>query len=73
VLQLLAEGRSMKQAAAALHITPRTIAFHKYNIMAEYGLRNNSEFLRFAIKQQVVAERETAREETTEADTSEVS
>jgi DNA-binding NarL/FixJ family response regulator len=55
VLQLLAEGHSMKQAAAELHITPRTIAFHKYQIMQEYGLRNNSELLRFAIKQQVVA------------------
>jgi DNA-binding NarL/FixJ family response regulator len=84
VLQLLAEGRSMKQAAAELHVTTRTIAFHKYNIMEEYGLRNNSDFLRFAIKQQVVAGPETAREQTTsgqetphidatEADTSEVS
>jgi len=65
VLQLLGEGRSMKQAAAELHVTARTIAFHKYSIMEEYGLRNNSEFLRFAIKQQVVAEPETAREQTT--------
>ena len=84
VLQLLGEGRSMKQAAAELHVTARTIAFHKYSIMEEYGLRNNSEFLRFAIKQQVVAGPETAREQTTsgqetphidatEADTNEVS
>jgi DNA-binding NarL/FixJ family response regulator len=64
VLQLLAEGHSMKQAAAELHISARTIAFHKYQIMEQCGLRNNSEFLRFAIKQLVVARPETPREQT---------
>ena len=59
VLQVLAEGHRMKDAAAKLHITPRTVAFHKYQIMEEYGLRNNSEFIRFAIKQQVVPRPET--------------
>jgi DNA-binding NarL/FixJ family response regulator len=59
VLQLLAEGHSMKEAAAELHVSTRTIAFHKYNIMEEYGLKNNSEFIRFAIKQQVVPRPET--------------
>jgi DNA-binding NarL/FixJ family response regulator len=54
VLQLLAEGRSMKQAAAELNVSARTIAFHKYKIMEENGLRNNSDFVFFAIKQQVV-------------------
>src|SRR5262249_21146018 len=34
VLQLLAEGHSMKQAAGVLRVSARTIAFHKYNIMA---------------------------------------
>jgi DNA-binding NarL/FixJ family response regulator len=54
VLQLLAEGRSMKQAAAELNVSARTIAFHKYKIMEENGLRNNSDFVFFAVKQQVV-------------------
>ena len=54
VLQLLAEGRSMQEAAAELQLTRRTIAFHKYRIMQEYGLRTNVDFLRFAMKQQVV-------------------
>jgi len=54
VLQLLAEGRSMKEAAAELQLTTRTIAFHKYRIMEEYGLRTNVDLLRFAMKQQVV-------------------
>src|SRR6185436_644833 len=34
VLQLLAEGKSMKEVAAVLGISPRTVEFHKYRIMA---------------------------------------
>ena len=51
VLQLLAEGHTMKEAAAILHVTSRTVAFHKYRIMQDFGLENNSELLRFAMKQ----------------------
>jgi DNA-binding NarL/FixJ family response regulator len=54
VLQLLAEGHTMKEAAAILHVAPRTVAFHKYRIMQDFRLENNSELLRFAIKQKVV-------------------
>jgi DNA-binding NarL/FixJ family response regulator len=54
VLQLLAEGRTMKQAAAVLRVTPRTVAFHKYKIMEEFALKTNSELLRFAIREHVV-------------------
>jgi DNA-binding NarL/FixJ family response regulator len=56
VLQLLAEGHTMKEAAAILHVATRTVAFHKYRIMRDFGLSNNSELLRFAIKQRVVHE-----------------
>ena len=55
VLQLLAEGHTMKEAGAMLNITPRTVAFHKYQIMNSYGLKTNSEFVMFAIKHRVVA------------------
>lgn len=51
VLQLLAEGHTMKQAASILHVTTRTVAFHKYRIMQDFGLENNSDLLRFAMKQ----------------------
>ena len=51
VLQLLAEGHSMKQAAGVLHVSARTIAFHKYNMMAALQLRTNADLLRFAIKE----------------------
>ncbi len=54
VLQLLAEGHTMKEAAAILHVATRTVAFHKYRIMREFRLQNNSELLRFAMKQKLV-------------------
>jgi len=54
VLQLLAEGHTMKEAAAILHVATRTVAFHKYRIMHEFGLENNSDLLRLAIKQRLV-------------------
>jgi DNA-binding NarL/FixJ family response regulator len=54
VLQLLAEGHNMKEAAAALNITARTIAFHKYQIMHEHGLKNNSDIVMFAIRERIV-------------------
>jgi len=54
VLQLLAEGHTMKEAAAILNVATRTVAFHKYRIMQDFGLSNNSDLLRFAIKQRVV-------------------
>ncbi|MGB2626184.1 MAG: response regulator transcription factor [Candidatus Acidiferrum sp.] len=54
VLQLLADGHTMKEAAAILHVATRTVAFHKYRIMEEFKLENNSELLRFAIKQKLV-------------------
>jgi DNA-binding NarL/FixJ family response regulator len=54
VLQLLAEGRTMKEAASVLGVTPRTVAFHKYRIMHEFGLKNNSDVVRLAIKAHLI-------------------
>jgi DNA-binding NarL/FixJ family response regulator len=55
VLHLLAEGRTMRQTADLLHLTPRTIAFHKYRIMEEFGLKSNSDLVRFAIREHVIS------------------
>jgi DNA-binding NarL/FixJ family response regulator len=55
VLQLLGEGRTMKEAASELLVATRTIAFHKYRIMEEYGLKTNSDLVKFAIKQHVLS------------------
>lgn len=50
VLQLVAEGRSAKEIASLLHISPRTVEFHKYRIMEDLGLRTNAELIQFAIR-----------------------
>jgi DNA-binding NarL/FixJ family response regulator len=55
VLQLLAEGRTMTEAADVLHLSPRTVAFHKYKIMEVFGLKTNSDLVRFAIRERVIA------------------
>ncbi len=54
VLQLLSEGYTMKEAGAMLNIKPRTVAYHKYQIMDWYGLKTHSEFVMFAIKHHIV-------------------
>jgi DNA-binding NarL/FixJ family response regulator len=55
VLQLLAEGRTMREAADALHVTPRTVAFHKYRIMEDFGLKTTSDLVRFAIRERLIS------------------
>jgi DNA-binding NarL/FixJ family response regulator len=54
VLILLAEGKPMKQAADVLGITPRTVAFHKYRIMAALGIKSSAELVRFAVQNRLV-------------------
>jgi DNA-binding NarL/FixJ family response regulator len=55
VLELLAEGNTMKKAAAILSVTPRTIAFHKYRIMEELQIETNAELIQLAIKSGLVS------------------
>jgi len=55
VLQLLAEGRSMKEAAKILDVSPRTIAFHKYRIMEELRLKTTADLVQFAIKNDIIS------------------
>jgi DNA-binding NarL/FixJ family response regulator len=55
VLQLLAEGRSMKEVAFMLKVTPRTIAFHKYAMMEHLRVRTSAELIQFAVKTSIVA------------------
>lgn len=62
VLQLLGQGRTMKEAAAILKVTARTVAFHKYRIMREFGVKTNTELMQFAMKRgeiEVFAEQNT--------------
>jgi DNA-binding NarL/FixJ family response regulator len=57
VLQLLAEGRSMKEVAYILKLTPRTVAFHKYKIMELLRLKTNSDLVQYAIREHVISPR----------------
>ena len=55
VLQLLAEGRSMKEVASILDVTPRTVAFHKYRMMEQLHLKTSAELVQYAVKHGIVA------------------
>ena len=55
VLQMLAEGRGMKEIAGILNITHRTVRFHKAQIMEELGIRSHMELLQYAIKHGMVS------------------
>jgi DNA-binding NarL/FixJ family response regulator len=55
VLQLLAEGKVMKEIAGILNIAPRTVAFHKYQIMGALGAKSNAELVRYAVRNHLVA------------------
>ncbi len=55
VLQLLAEGRSMKEVAYHLNVTPRTIAFHKYTMMDQLELKTSAELIQYAMKSSILA------------------
>jgi DNA-binding NarL/FixJ family response regulator len=55
VLQLLTEGKSMKQVADALHLTSNTVAFHKYRIMKTLNAENDGELVQYAIRNHIIA------------------
>ncbi len=55
VLQLLAEGHSMKEVAGILNVTPRTVAFHKYRLMEELRLKTNADLVQYAVRHKIVS------------------
>ncbi len=50
ILQLFAEGHSVKKIAQILNISPRTVEFHKYNLISTLNLKNFSALIQYAIK-----------------------
>jgi len=54
VLRLLADGQSMKEIAAALNLTARTVAFHKYRMMQSLNIKSSAALVRFAVAQHIV-------------------
>jgi len=55
VLQLLAEGRPMKEVADILKVSEKTVMFHKYHIMESHNLKNNAELVLFALKHHLIS------------------
>ena len=55
MLQLLAEGKVMKEVADILSLSTRTVAFHKYRMMEVLGAKSNAELVRYAIRNHMVS------------------
>jgi DNA-binding NarL/FixJ family response regulator len=55
VLQLLAEGKVMKEVSTILHMSTRTVAYHKYRMMEVLGAKSTAELVKYAIKHHIVA------------------
>ena len=55
VLQLLAEGKVMKEVGAILNMTTRTVAFHKYRIMEVLGAKSSADLVKYAVKNHITA------------------
>ena len=57
VLQLLVEGRAMKEVADLLQVSPRTVAFHKYTIMEHLGVKTSAELVQYALEHGMLKKR----------------
>ena len=55
VLQLLAEGKVMKEVGSVLNMTARTVAYHKYRMMEVLGARSTAELVKYAVRNHMVA------------------
>jgi DNA-binding NarL/FixJ family response regulator len=55
ILRLLAEGRQVKEIAAVLNLSPKTVEFHKYRIMNLLGIHTIADLTRYAVKHGIVA------------------
>lgn len=55
VLQLVAEGRTMKEIASTLNVSTRTVESHKYDLMEKLGLQTTAELIQYAIKRGIVS------------------
>jgi DNA-binding NarL/FixJ family response regulator len=56
IIQLLAEGRSMKEIADILSVSQKTVEFHKYHIMEAFNLKSNAEIVLFAVKRNLIGD-----------------
>lgn len=54
VLQLIAEGKVMKEVGSILNMTTRTVAYHKYRMMEVLGAKSNADLVKYAIRTHIV-------------------
>jgi DNA-binding NarL/FixJ family response regulator len=54
-VQLFAEGRPMKEIAAVLNLSEKTVEFHKHHIMVTFNLKSNADLVLFALKHGLIA------------------
>jgi DNA-binding NarL/FixJ family response regulator len=54
-VQLFAEGRPMKEIAAVLNLSEKTVEFHKHHIMVKFNLKSNADLVLFALKHGLIA------------------
>ena len=54
VLQLVAEGKTVREISAALNISPKTVEFHKNGLMNELGLRTTADLTRYALANHII-------------------
>jgi DNA-binding NarL/FixJ family response regulator len=55
IVQLFAEGCSIKQIAGILHLSDKTVEFHKHHMMQAFNLRSNADLVLFALKQGLIS------------------
>ena len=56
VLQLLAEGKSVKEIASLLQVSSRTVEYHKYQMMKDLNLKTVADLVRYAVKYKIVSD-----------------
>ena len=56
VVRLLAEGRQVKEIARLLHVSAKTVEFHKREIMLAYSFKNNADLVLFALKRGLITD-----------------
>ncbi len=54
ILQLLGEGKSNKEAAAVLNLSPYTVETHRTNMMQKLGLHNTAEIVLYAVRKGII-------------------
>jgi DNA-binding NarL/FixJ family response regulator len=55
VVQMLAEGRPMKEIAGLLKLSEKTVEFHKHHIMDVFNLKSNADVVLFALKRGLIS------------------